>query len=830
MSRERPPKPDPVPVDPDAIPDTVAGKDAWVCWRFKFDADRDEWTKIPVDVSTGGFASTTDPDTWASFATALAYHERGDTNTDGLGFVFSDEHTVFGVDLDDCRDPETGELDDWAGEIVDQLATYTEASPSGTGAHALGVGFKPDGGNRADVGAGHIEIYDERRYFTVTGARLERTPADVSQAHHELKEIHAEYVADDETDEPEGGSGADNPTPETRKSGSSDLSDGEIVEKAKEAENGDKFRRLWRGDTSGYESHSEADLALCSILAFWTGGDRRQIDSLFRDSGLYRDKWDRDDYRKRTIKKAVAKNSDTYEPGAGSEPAQTGTDRPADPEPPQSTEDSGADESGAETVDVSLTPGEVAAWAGLGEDEDVSDLTDREKAASVWEIVKRHDGVHVRVRRDNGSLWAYDGGIWKPEGERALRVAARRALGGMNYGDNVLSELKAQVRADPTREVERDQFGAPSGHVAVQNGLLELEAAADRDPDAARPLQPDDYALARLPVTYDADATADRWKEFVGEVVESDMIETVQEFIGYVLHRDGMPYNKALLLVGSGSNGKSTFLDVIRELYGTEQTTAKPVHNFDRDDHVADLYGSLANIDADLSEGSLSSEGVAMFKRLVGDDRIEARRLYEEPFEFKPTAKHLYACNQVPDVSAFVGDHDIAFWRRWIIVQFPAYFPEGSSKRDPNLDEKLTTDGSLSGILNWAIDGWQRLKEDGFTNAQSHDQVRETWQSWGNSVDEFISQFVERDEDADRVSTGDAYTRYKLWCQREQKDPVSQRRFTDTLKQEPVGFSNSLRVDGKVTNGYKFLDIDDEVPNVTTDDDRDDGPGKQSSL
>jgi len=84
---DRPPRPDPLGVNPDAVPDTLTEREAWVCWRYKFDTDRDEWTKVPVDADTGGFAKSTDPDTWVSFATALAYHELGDTDTDGVGFV-----------------------------------------------------------------------------------------------------------------------------------------------------------------------------------------------------------------------------------------------------------------------------------------------------------------------------------------------------------------------------------------------------------------------------------------------------------------------------------------------------------------------------------------------------------------------------------------------------------------------------------------------------------------------------------------------------------------------------------------------------------------------
>ena len=841
----RPPRPDPVPVATDGVPSTLRDREQWIAWRYQWDDDRDEWTKVPRDPS-GGYASTTDPDTWTTFTDAVDYHERGGTDTDGLGFVFAEDGTVAGVDLDDCRDPDTGELEDWAADVLDTVETFAEVSPSGTGLHLFLLGFVP-GDNRADVpdAEGHIEMYDSGRYFTVTGATVDDAPDEVRQMNDELGAIHSEYIASDDgqttLDDAETGdsgavdadSGRSNPTLDADTGGSADLSDTEVVEKAKDAENGRKFKQLWNGRTAGYDSHSEADLALCGILAFWTGGDRAQMDRLFRESGLYRDKWDEDrggdTYGELTIGEALTGQTEFYDPDSARGDEDTATPKELIAE--HSSEFDTAEEvpddaltgSGDDTTDeyspssVALSPADVKAVAGIDEDETIADLADRQKAACVWSLVKQTDDFHVRVRRDNGSLWAYDNGVWTDDGERALRHAGRRALGPMNYSSNVLNEMKAQARADPAAEVDADTFGVPSGTIAVENGLVDLAAAADgAGMDALRDLKPGDYALAQLPVEFDPDADATEWKQFVGEVVEPEKIEAVQEYAGYALHRGEMPFSKALLLVGSGSNGKTTFLNVVRELLGTEHTTTKPVHKFDEDNHVADLYGALANIDADLSEGSLSSAGIATFKRLVGGDKVDARRLYEDAFSFKPTAKHLYACNQVPDVSAFVSDADIAFWRRWIVVQFPNYFPPGA--RDENLQDRLTTDTALSAVLNWAIDGWGRLhSQGGFTNIEDHDETRRLWQSWGDSMNEFISEHTERDENADRITTSAAFRRYVLWCREHGKDHnVTQRRFTDALKQEGTGFGKH-RIGGKVQRGYTALGFSDAVPEIDED-------------
>ena len=825
MSTE-PPQPDALAVEFAALAETLTDRDAWVCWEYVWKHDREGWTKLPIDPSTGDAASSTDSETWSSFEEAQQ-HYRETEQTDGVGYVVSEEDIIVGVDLDDCVDAASGEIDSWAREVVDSIPSYWERSPSGTGLRGFGLGYLPDGKTRADVedADGHIEVYETGRYLTLTGKQLEASTDDVEQVNSELHDLHAEYIADnDEDDSVETGSEPPNPTPDGDKTGSSDLSDADVVAKAKDAKNGDKFERLWKGDTSGYASHSEADLALCNLLAFWTGCDKAQIDRLFRDSGLHRDKWDeqRGDhtYGERTISEAVWRTDETYNP-------EQGVSKPRDrPEEPQRE---------TEGSNPSLNPATVKGWAGLGENDSVSDLTDREKAAVVCDIAQERDDLHVRVRRDNRSLWSCDGGIWKPEGDRELEHAARTALGSMNYGSNVSTQLKAQAKARRELEVEQETFGLPPGLVAVENGVVYLEAAAGDGGDLAlRDLKPEDFALARLPVEYDPNATYDEWEQYVHEWAEDGKADALQEYVGYCLHVGALPIDRALLLVGTGANGKSTFLHVVRALLGEKNTTSIGLQTLANEkDAVAEFYGSVANIDDDLSSRKLG-QGLGMFKKLTAGDRVRGRRLYEDGFEFKATGKHLYAANQVPQVD--VDDEDEAFWRRWLLVEFPNHYPP--SDRDPNLRDRFTRDEELSGVLNWAIDGWKRLLKQGrFTGEEEQAyNKRKRWQSWGDSVDEFISQCVENDPDADRISTSEAHRRYKAWCVANGKDTVGQSSFTSSLKKETVGYRDSIQVPkgtGKMTRGYAELGFSEDVPKVDTDDaggDDDDDPAQQSLV
>ena len=241
--------------------------------------------------------------------------------------MFADDDPIVGVDLDDCRDPETGDVDDAALDIIGRLDSYTEVSPSGTGYHVLITGELPDGRNRR----GSVELYDTARFFTVTGDHVERTPTRVARRQDALVAIHREYVQDTDRDtaaESEQQSGADDESPTTGAADVDvDLEDEDLLEKARNASNGEKFERLWNGNTVGYESQSEADMALCCLLAFWTGGDRTQMDHLFRQSGLLREKWDEvhyadgSTYGEKTIERAIATTSEFYDPDAGDDTA-----------------------------------------------------------------------------------------------------------------------------------------------------------------------------------------------------------------------------------------------------------------------------------------------------------------------------------------------------------------------------------------------------------------------------------------------------------------------------------------------------------------------------
>jgi hypothetical protein len=269
----------------------------WVTWRFVWNEKK--WTKPPINAKSDRLATVDNPDTWASFDEAIAAYLAG--SSDGIGLVLSGIG-ITGVDLDDCRDIANEAIAEWARPIIASMDSYGEVSPTGTGVKLLMRGKLPPGRRRK----GDIEMYDAGRYFTVTGHLLPGCPKLVNERQAQLETLHAKIFL-----------------PQVRNlivfgpNGTANIDDTSLITMAMNARNGDKFRRLWTGDTSDHGGDdSAADLALCGILAFWCGPDPARIDRFFRQSALIREKWDQrrgeQTYGARTIAKALEGKTDFY--------------------------------------------------------------------------------------------------------------------------------------------------------------------------------------------------------------------------------------------------------------------------------------------------------------------------------------------------------------------------------------------------------------------------------------------------------------------------------------------------------------------------------------
>jgi primase-polymerase (primpol)-like protein len=264
-----------------------------------------------VNPYTGYLASVIDPCDWSGYDGAIYARER--YRCDGLGFVLNGDGIV-AIDLDDCVwwDHDRPQIDKRAENIVRAVDSYTEFSPSRKGIHIWLLGCLPEISRRNETA--RIEIYTSRQYVTVTG---DHVPGCADVLENRVKEVFALYRQFFPTSYRNLSPGCP-VEPRSRVSpgyGYPPLDDEAVIKRARSAKNGARFRALFDvAGLCGYTSESEADQALCNLLAFWAAHDRDQMDRLFRRSARFRDKWNRQDYRDRTIGRALARVKDTWRP------------------------------------------------------------------------------------------------------------------------------------------------------------------------------------------------------------------------------------------------------------------------------------------------------------------------------------------------------------------------------------------------------------------------------------------------------------------------------------------------------------------------------------
>lgn len=306
----------------DNFPRSLRGLPRWVAWDWKRIAEPgkpERWTKVPKNARTLRNASSTDPATWSTLEAAVSAQRRH--GLPGVGVVMIAGDRIMFIDLDHCRDAETGVIDEWAADICRRFPdTYQEESPSATGLRIMLEGTIPGDQHVHRVGPNgqKVEFFSERKYTTLTGHRLDGAD-DVTDCQDALDALYSELFATKATGAPEAGGEHDG--------ASINVDDEALLDLARASATGHRFVALFdHGDAGAYGGdESAADLALVNDLRFWTAGDRERMDRLFRRSRLMRDKWDakRGDrtYGQRTLDKALAGGGDTYSPAGADQTA-----------------------------------------------------------------------------------------------------------------------------------------------------------------------------------------------------------------------------------------------------------------------------------------------------------------------------------------------------------------------------------------------------------------------------------------------------------------------------------------------------------------------------
>ncbi len=721
------------------IPAELRPHQQWVIWHWTERIGKNgtpKPTKEPVSPCTGGMAAVDNPRTWSSMSDAVAAVDR--RGFDGIGFVVTREDPFCGVDLDGVID-ERGQIHPEAERIVCELASYTERTPSGRGLRVWLRGKLPPSGRSTSKSpwGGKLEVYDSGRYFTVTGGHLRDTPATIESRQAEIEALHRRFWPQERL--------VADPTALQ----SVTLDDDALLSKAVAARNGAAFRALWEGDTSAHVSdHSAADQALTNYLWFWTGGDAEQVDRLFRQSGLFRPKWDERHasdgrtYGQMTIDSARRYVPDLYRgPVAQSERRDNGRAKAPGLETNRSRDD-------AKAVAYQLTDG-----------------------GNARRLVDAH-GNDLRHCPELGGWLAWDGSRWRRDRKEAERRAKQVVASMLEEAAQVeddrrtklakhalksdsakgIADLLKMATSEPEISVNVDDFDADPWAFNVLNGTLDLRTGKPR------PHRRKDLITKLAPVVFDPDAKAPTWEKHLARVLPDPAVrEYVRRRCGYSL--TGVVREQDLaMLYGSGANGKTTTLEAVREVWGdyAQQTPSDTLLQRRQGaipNDVARLRGARLVLSVETDEGRRLSE--VLVKQLTGGDTVTARFMRAEWFEFRPAAKIWLATNHKPVIQGT----DEAIWRRIRLVQFTATIPE--AERDKDMSDKLH--GELPGILNWAIAAcldWQRQ------GLPVPEPVRDATATYRGEMDVLGAWLADRcvvRADA-HATAGALYRDYGAWC------------------------------------------------------------------
>lgn len=353
---------------------------------------------------------------------------------------------------------------------------------------------------------------------------------------------------------------------------------------------------------------------------------------------------------------------------------------------------------------------------------------------------------NIFTYEDTDEIYMYMDGIYSA-GEKTIAVFIQDVL-EQDAKNHRINEIFGHIRRQTY--VKRKEIFEEKDKICFLNGVLDTKTLKIIGHS------PDYIFFNKIPINYLSSADCPRIKKFISEIVTEEDTSILQEIAGFLLYKNYF-IHKAIMFVGSGANGKSTFINLLKIFLGEENCVSVPLHHLEEDKFaLASLYSKLANLFADLPSRALRNTSI--FKMLVGEDLIPAEKKFKDKFFFVNYAKQLFSCNQVPKSP----DDSDAFFRRWVILNFPNQFL--NSKADKNLLQRLTTPEELSGFLNFALDGLKRLiANQDFSNTSSVSEVRDNYIRLSDSVGAFILDCIEIAPEGYETKK-ELYTHYAEYC------------------------------------------------------------------
>ena len=698
------------------IPAELRDLPQWVVWRPATRNGR--LTKLPYRAADPKrLASSTDPATWATFAEAVATWEAD--RAAGVGFVFSADDPFCGLDLDHVRDADTGAVSDRAQAIVEPLETYIEASPSGTGIHALLRAQLPAGkGRRVRHDGVEVELYSTGRFFCMTGDRL----GDVDEVRDCQEQVDALLPP------------APKPAAAAPVVTLPPLADAALIEMMLRSNNG--FASLWRGDTSGHDDDdSRADAALLTHLAWLTGSDAARMDGIFRQSGLYREKWERDDYRESTIAAAIEFNGGSCYTGtaaAGSTIA-TGSRPKTAAEIPTTKTDASEQERDTRALEQEAAHAEILRAKWLGSLRYAEHLkTWRRWTGEVWEATSDRvvaDAACKVLRREYAQQLTTAS---EADGKRLLPLyktacQMRSVLGGLFFLSG-----QAGVHTRP-EEWDPDAYA-----LNCADGLLDMRT---------RELRPHDPAAMCTRVTAwglgkDGAPSTGAWERHLERWLPSaDVRRQVQRDLGRSLV-DAVLEHSLSIWYGIGRNGKSTTAEaLLKGLGGYGMEGAKDLlvqtRNERHPTEIAELAGARLVFVEETTDGKRLDE--SQVKRLTGGGNKRAHFMRQDNFDVPQTFSLSLLVNHKPKVSG--GDPGI--WERLRLVPWTTRLPFSEQRPQEEVVAELEADGAW--MLRWLVAGYADWQADHHWIADEVKAATRDYRAEEDALQGFIDRYCTED-------------------------------------------------------------------------------------
>ncbi len=378
------------------------------------------------------------------------------------------------------------------------------------------------------------------------------------------------------------------------------------------------------------------------------------------------------------------------------------------------------------------------------------------------------------------TVYFYDDGIWNKTGKAKIKTAIEEILG--EHSKNfVVGEIYEKIKRKT--EIGWDKFNEiPEGLVCLENGIMDLKKGK------FLPHSEKYYFKTKIPVFYDAEASCPNCMEFFGEALYPEDIELIQEWLGFNLYNKYFK-KKAVILFGETDTGKTVLMILFTKFIGENNVVGLSLQKISqaKSFDLMNLKDKYANIHDDLGTRDLSDTGG--FKIATGGGTITGEEKFGDLHGIRTFAKLTFATNKIPAVKDVDDD---AYWSRWLPIPFDNKVEK--EEQDEFLEQKLTTKDELSGLLNWAMIGLQRLIKNGrFTFNKSIEQIKDIMQRSSHPLSAFSQDCLE-EEVGEKISKEELFETYSRWCQdsnvaRMTKDQVGKQllRFVPYILDKRVG-------------------------------------------